>query len=132
MVPELVRLATDASADELNLNPRALHALWTLHGLGASGSAPKSALRHASAAVRRAAVMTLPTDGWTVDDWRQLLITDADAQVRLAALLAIADRGNTASILPLFEAFQNSRNTSDPWLKDAFIAAAAVTAPMPR
>jgi putative heme-binding domain-containing protein len=69
--------------------------------------------------------MTLPTDGWTVDDWRQLLITDADAQVRLAALLAIADRGNTASILPLFEAFQNPRNTSDPWLKDAFIAAAA-------
>jgi hypothetical protein len=45
--------------------------------------------------------------------------------VRLAALLAVADRGNTASILPLFEAFQNPRTTSDPWLKDALIAAAA-------
>jgi putative membrane-bound dehydrogenase-like protein len=125
VVPDLVRLATDASADELNLNPRALHALWTLHGLGASEAAPKSALRHASAAVRRAAVMTLPAEGWTTDDWRQLLVTDADAQVRLAALLAIADRGNPASILPLVEAFQNPRNTSDPWLKDGFIAAAA-------
>jgi putative membrane-bound dehydrogenase-like protein len=125
VVPELVRLVVDASADALNLNPRALHALWTLHGLGASESAPKSALRHASAAVRRAAVMTLPADGWTVDDWRQLLVTETDAQVRLAALLAVADRGNTASILPLFEAFQNPRTTSDPWLKDALIAAAA-------
>ena len=125
VVPELVRLVADASADELNLNPRALHALWTLHGLGASGSAPKSALRHASAAVRRAAVMTLPADGWTAEDWRQLLVNDTDAQVRLAALLAVADRGNTASILPLVEAFQNPRNTSDPWLKDGLIAAAA-------
>ena len=125
VVPELVRLVADASADELNLNPRALHALWTLHGLGASGSAPKSALRHASAAVRRAAVMTLPADGWTAEDWRQLLVNDTDAQVRLASLLTVADRGNTASILPLVEAFQNPRNTSDPWLKDGLIAAAA-------
>ena len=125
VIPELVGMAADVSADELNLNPRALHALWTLHGLGASGSAPKSALRHASAAVRRAAVMTLPAEGWTADDWRQLLVNDTDAQVRLAALLAVADRGNTASILPLFEAFQNPRTTSDPWLKDAAIAAAA-------
>ncbi|MEY4692447.1 MAG: hypothetical protein RIT19_2772 [Verrucomicrobiota bacterium] len=124
-VPELVRMASDAAVDELNLNPRALHALWTLHGLGASEAAPKSTLRHASAAVRRAAVMTLPSEGWSPDDWRQLLVTETDAQVRLAALLAIADRGNPASILPMFEAFQNPRNTSDPWLKDGFIAAAA-------
>ncbi|MFM8877576.1 MAG: PVC-type heme-binding CxxCH protein, partial [Verrucomicrobiota bacterium] len=125
VVPELVRMASDAAVDELNLNPRALHALWTLNGLGASGSAPKSTLRHASAAVRRAAVMTLPAEGWTGDDWRQLLLTDTDAQVRLAALLAIADRGNPASIFPLVQAFQNPRNTEDPWLRHGLIAAAA-------
>jgi len=125
VVPDLVRMASDAAVDELNLNPRALHALWTLHGLGASESAPKSALRHASAAVRRAAVMTLPAEGWTTDDWRQLLVTDADAQVRLAALLAIADRGNPASILPLVQAFQNPKNTEDPWLRHGLIAAGA-------
>ena len=125
VVPDLVRMASDAAVDELNLNPRALHALWTLHGLGASESAPKSTLRHASAAVRRAAVMTLPAEGWTTDDWRQLLVTDTDAQVRLAALLAIADRGNPASILPLVQAFQNPKNTEDPWLRHGLIAAGA-------
>ena len=124
LAPELVRIASDTSVDELNLNPRALHALWALHGLGGSESAPQSALRHASAAVRRAAVMTLPAGGWTADDWRQLLVKDTDAQVRLAALLAVADRGNTASILPLVEAYQNAQNTTDPWLKDALTAAA--------
>ena len=48
--------------------------------------------RAQAAAVRRAAVMTLPAEGWTTDDWRQLLVTDADAQVRAAAVrLASAD-----------------------------------------
>ena len=100
-----------------------LHALWTLHGLGASDAVPLSVLRHASPAVRRAAVMTLPADGWTAADWKQLLVSETDAQVRLAALLTIADRGNTASIFPLIEAFQNPQNTTDPWLKDALTAA---------
>lgn len=124
LVPELVQIASNTTVDELNLNPRVLHALWTLHGLGASDAAPLSVLRHASPAVRRAAVMTLPADGWTAANWKQLVVSETNAQVRLAALLTIADRGNTASILPLVEAFQNPQNTTDPWLKDAFVAAA--------
>jgi putative membrane-bound dehydrogenase-like protein len=125
VVPDLVRMASDASVDDLGLNPRALHALWTLHGLGASGSAPAGALAHASAAVRRAAIQTLPASAWSAADWKRLLVSDTDAQVRLAALLAVAERGDTASILPLVEAFRDARNTTDPWLKDALTAAAA-------
>ena len=34
VAPQLYRLARDRSVDELGLNPGALHALWTLHGLG--------------------------------------------------------------------------------------------------
>lgn len=123
LVPALVRMTSNTTVDELHLNPRVLHALWTLHGLGASDAVPLSVLRHASPAVRRAAVMTLPADGWTAADWKQLLVSETDAQVRLAALLTIADRGNTASIFPLIEAFQNPQNTTDPWIKDALTAA---------
>jgi hypothetical protein len=36
VVPQLLSLARDRSVDALGLNPGALHALWTLHGLEAA------------------------------------------------------------------------------------------------
>ena len=35
VVPALSELVRDKSVDEISLNPAAIHALWTLHGLGA-------------------------------------------------------------------------------------------------
>ena len=35
VVPALIKLARDQSFDEIGLNCGAIHALWTLHGLGA-------------------------------------------------------------------------------------------------
>ncbi|HEX8201833.1 MAG TPA: PVC-type heme-binding CxxCH protein, partial [Isosphaeraceae bacterium] len=35
VVPALIRLVQDWSVDAIGLNPAAIHALWTLHGLGA-------------------------------------------------------------------------------------------------
>ena len=70
---QLYRLARDRSADELGLNPGALHALWTLHGLGLlNGSNAQAtdvataALRHPAAAVRKAAVQVLPANATTL------------------------------------------------------------------
>ena len=39
VVPDLVKLVGDSSLDEIGLNPGAIHALWTLHGLGVRGVA---------------------------------------------------------------------------------------------
>src|SRR6185436_17514450 len=63
VVPALMRLVEDSSADELGLNSGAIHALWILQGLGALddndkvAKAGRGALKSKSAGVRRAALM---------------------------------------------------------------------------
>ena len=65
VVPDLVKLVEDAGVDEIGLNAGAIHALWTLHGLGAMSdarvaAAAVGALKHSSAGVRRNALAVLP------------------------------------------------------------------------
>jgi hypothetical protein len=67
VVSELLKLVVDTSTDAIGLNVGAIHALWTLHGLGAleGGDAESlktvvSALHHPSAGVRRNAIRVLP------------------------------------------------------------------------
>jgi uncharacterized protein len=99
VVPKLLELVRDTSMDEIGLNVGAIHALWTLRGLGALDGSDSSALvaavaalRHPSAGVRRAAVLVLPSTAQTSQDILAAgVLNDADAQVRLAALLALAD-----------------------------------------
>src|SRR5687768_15048164 len=91
VVPALCELVRDTKVDDIGLNPAAIHALWTLHGLGAlDGSntdareAATGALKHSSAGVRRAALMTLPRDEASRDALLGgKLLDDADAQVRM-------------------------------------------------
>src|SRR5262249_27650354 len=100
VVPALVQLARDQTGDAIGLNVGFVLALWTLHGLGAlDGSSPEAmavataALRHPSAGVRRNAVQVLPRSAEAVAAILDAGLTrDADAQVCLAALLALADR----------------------------------------
>jgi len=103
VVPALTAMVNDPAVDAIGLNPSAIHALWTLHGLGAldvpadvggigAGKAVAAALRHPSAGVRRNAIQVLPRDSATA----RLLaeagsLRDADMQVRLAAWLALAE-----------------------------------------
>src|SRR5262249_23616786 len=67
VVPALISLARDQSVDEVGLNVGVMHALWTLHGLGAlegsnsdANTVAVAALKHPSAGVRRNAVQVLP------------------------------------------------------------------------
>src|SRR5262249_37934040 len=67
VVPALLKAAGDPGVDEIGLNVGVIHALWTLHGLGAlDGSNARAtatagaALKHKSAGVRRNAVQVLP------------------------------------------------------------------------
>jgi hypothetical protein len=144
VVPALVRLASDHSVDELGLNPGALHALWTLHGLGAIPSDPtavaaaRGALTHPAASLRRAALMILPRDQRLVDDifaagilpdrtspWRvdytvaTSILQDADAHVRLEALLVLSEvAGSPRAAAALADVITAAENARDPWIPD--------------
>ena len=135
VVPALVALTREPARDELGLSPGPLHALWTLEGLGAFGAGPNAAareaavaaLRHPAAAVRRAAVMVLPRDaaGATAVLAANLL-DDADAQVRLAALLTLAEAPVSEAVAQaVFALIRRPLNAADRWIADAATAAAA-------
>ncbi|MBW3598681.1 MAG: ThuA domain-containing protein [Planctomycetes bacterium] len=131
VVPQLLELVSDENVDAIGLNVGAIHALWTLHGLGAiDNAAPEAvvlALTHDSAGVRRNAVQVLPNNPKSVE----LLIEndvldDEDAQVRLAALLALSDQRATAEAAEAaFAAIQDRATLRDRWLSDAAASAAA-------
>jgi len=69
VVPKLIELVKNQSVDAIGTNGGALHALWTLHGLGAlndngpARTAAIDALKHKAAGVRKAAAMVLTTQG---------------------------------------------------------------------
>ncbi len=138
VVPALVKLVGDTSVDAVGLNVGAIHALWTLQGLGAVSErhpealrAAVAALRHPSAGVRRNAVQVLPATPATADAIADTNLTsDDDAQVKLAAILALADMPATPAagrrVAQL--ALDGANTMRDRWLADAVTSAAAVQA----
>src|SRR5262249_12708445 len=134
VVPALVKLARDPGTDEIGLNASVIHALWTLHGLGVLNgtdsnalAAAVAALKHQSAGVRRNAVQVLPRNEGSVKAIGDAgLLRDADAQVRLAALLALADMpALPAAADALAPALEEGMLLQDRWLSDAATSAAA-------
>jgi hypothetical protein len=156
VVPALVRLAEDQSVDDLGLNVGALHALWTLHGLAALAGdaaalrAARNALSHPAASIRRAAIMILPRNQQLLDDifaagilpdrrspWPvdytvgTQILQDADAHVRLEALLAVAEVGGSdREVAALMDIFTHPGNMRDPWMPDAVGIAGVKLGPM--
>lgn len=163
VLPHLYRMVHDERVDELGLNVGAIHALWTMHGLGAlddpeAFNIAVEALHHPSAGVRRTALMVLPPtnesleailqagllpdrtgsdrEGYMVDS---SVMDQADAQVRLAALLAIADmpasnQSGTTDAKPssseqageaVAELLLIPDNATDRWIRDASAIAGA-------
>ncbi|MEM8485441.1 MAG: PVC-type heme-binding CxxCH protein [Bacteroidota bacterium] len=114
---DLYALVEDVRTDKIGLNAGAIHALWTLHGLGVLDgkntealAVATQALHHPSAGVQRAALMVLPRTHHLLDAILQAgMLPDpavpegmsytvgigqmdtADPRLRLAALLAVAD-----------------------------------------
>ena len=137
VVPALIAAIRTAKVDTIGLAPAAIHALWTLHGLGAlDGSNPAAtdaalaALGSPSAGVRRNAVQVLPAGVQTAEAIRAAgLLGDGDPQVRLAALLALADApASPAAADALTAALAEGKVDGDRWLVDAATAAAATNA----
>ncbi len=134
VLPALIKAAGDAGTDEIGLNVGVIHALWTLHGIGAlDGSDPNAraaavtALKHKSAGVRRNDVQVLPRDDVSVKAILDAgLLQDADAQVRLASLLALADMPvSVGAAEALAAALDDATLLQDRWLSDAAMSAAA-------
>ena len=134
VVPALVELVRDRSVDAIGLNAGAIHALWTLHGLGALGQsegeaalAATAALAHPSPGVRRNAVQVLPGDGRSAAAIASSgLLRDPDAHVRLAAFLAVADQPASEPVATaVAAALKAGVVQGDVWLIDAATAAAA-------
>ncbi len=138
VVPAIIQMASDPSVDEIGLNTGVIHALWTLHGLeqlnghGLDASqALIAALKHKSPGVRRNAIQVMPRE--FPPSPRMIvasgLLSDPDAQVRLAALLALSDLPPTKSAgKAILSVMTHPMNTGDRWISDAAISAAAKNA----
>ncbi|SDM61065.1 PVC-type heme-binding CxxCH protein [Kriegella aquimaris] len=129
LIPELIVLAeNDNKTDKNGLNAGALHALWTLDGLGAlngsndnANAAVTKALSSNSYAVKRAAISLLPG---TMEGSAHLaesgLLTDADPKIRLAAILKAAELPESSELYTEMEKVSNdASNVDDKWLKSA-------------
>jgi uncharacterized protein len=129
----LCKLITNESVDAVGLNTSAIHALWTLAGLNQINpkvsnvwSAASGALKHKSAGVRRAAIQVLPPSAASCDLIVSAgLLEDADPQVRLAALLKLANGPGDFAKADATLANVETVSQNDRWLLDAWVSAAA-------
>jgi putative membrane-bound dehydrogenase-like protein len=128
VIPQLLKRTKDKSA------LAAVHALWTLEGLGAfekpdkdSAEAAQAALSHPDASVRRAALAVLPRNADSVAaTLKGKCLSDDDAQVRLAAFLALSEMpASKDAAATLVGALEKPRNAYDRWIPSAAIGAAA-------
>jgi putative membrane-bound dehydrogenase-like protein len=138
VVPELIKLVDDGSVDAIGLNVGAMHALWTLGGLGVMDekhldvtAAVEKALSHSSAGVRRAAAHVIPCLAESASAiLNAKLLNDRDAQVQLAALLALSEVPTSPDVgdkigFALVNRLEEVDLHADHWLTDALTAAAA-------
>ncbi|MDE2956253.1 MAG: ThuA domain-containing protein [Bacteroidota bacterium] len=123
--PRLTARIASHLQDDTGLDAGAVHALWTLHGLGAEDalqSVARSGLTHPSAAVRKAAVETLPISSASAELLvHEGLFADPQLNVRLAAVLKAIDLGLQAysGLLP---AVQSAVTGADKWIATAVSA----------
>lgn len=132
-IPELFKIINNQNVDEVGLNSPAVHALWTLHGLGALNGSNQEALQvaakalsHPAAGVRKAAVQVLPkTQQGLTEAQATALLNDPNLNVRLTAILAITAMPASLKMGELINATAlKTENGNDEWLPHALFAAA--------
>ncbi|MEX2526251.1 MAG: PVC-type heme-binding CxxCH protein [Gemmatimonadota bacterium] len=139
VLPELYGLLRGHELDELGLNPGAIHALWTLEGLGLldpvtgddrARTEAYLALDHPSASVRRNAVMALATAGPGLEQLYPALhqaglLEDPDPGVRIQALLALAELPASVPVgRRLYELAQVWDEERADWMDDDWLPTA--------
>jgi uncharacterized protein len=135
VVPQLLELIANPSVDATDNNAGAIHAMWVLKGIGALDSAAGpayqgvvEALSHPAAGVRRNALLVLPHAKEAVDAVIASNVAhDSDAQVRLAAILALADMPAVdAAGAYLADLLSDSNIMEDRACSEALVCAAAM------
>lgn len=133
VLPDLYNLVRNTDVDEIGLNSGALHALWTIHGLGVlDGSNDEAmevaleALEHPAAGVRKAAVRALPrTDEANQAILDSGVLDDENGRTRLAAILALIEMPTSSEIgEALYSLSQQESVMEDEWLAEALKLAA--------
>ena len=130
VLSDLYDLVNNDKVDAMGLNPGALHALWTIHGLGAADNDEAreviaKALYHPSASVRRAVIQILSRN----ESSDELMIKanvlfDTDSEVQLATLLYWAERPPSMAVgKALFELNKDEKIAKDNWLSKAMYIA---------
>ncbi|HYG74578.1 MAG TPA: PVC-type heme-binding CxxCH protein [Planctomycetota bacterium] len=125
---ERILIAEDEAFSEY----RTVHALWTMHALGAFGTQKYdetliAALKNSFAPTRRAGLDVLPRKAeWAAHIIKLNLLNDPDPQVRRAALLALAEMPAVPEAGPVIAAMLlQPQNATDQWIPTAAISAAA-------
>jgi putative membrane-bound dehydrogenase-like protein len=128
VLSDLYNLVEDTSTDELGLNSGALHAIWTIHGLGALDDNNDEALQtvidaleHPAAGVRKAAVKALPrTEETNQAILESGVLQDDNNRTRLAAILTTIEMPTSSQIgEKLYDLSLDDSVMEDEWLAEA-------------
>lgn len=107
----------------------ALHAMWTIDGLGATtkDGTVAAALKHKNPAVRKAAIQILSRYNWTEEQVISSgILQDPDANTRLAALVSLTETAPSEKLgKMLYDMSGEEAVKKDDWLGRALYAAAA-------
>ncbi len=132
VLPGLYKIINNQKIDEIGLNSPAVHALWTMHGLGVLNDSNKEALAtvlkalsHPAAGVRKAAAEVLPKSLQSLESIQKSgLINDPDLRTRMAVMLVISDMPPSAEMGKLlYQASLKPENRTDELLQQALFAA---------
>lgn len=127
----LYNIIKNSKSDEIGINAPAIHALWTLHGLGLLKNNPTAiavamgALKNTSAGVRKAAVEVLKELPSALTAYQNAKVfEDVDLRVRLAAVIALADMKPSAEAFAVLnQMLLVKENTDDKWINMALRSA---------
>ena len=132
VVPQLIALVNDKSADEIGNNPGAIHALWTLKGLNAldgsdqnASAAATNALSNPVSSVRKIAVQVMPATPAVADLLlRANLLNDNEPLVVLNTLLKLSEIPQTPAVQQaILTRLSKATEVNDRWLPEAFACA---------
>ncbi len=129
VIEKLKSLVANQDVDAVGLNVGAIHALSTLAGIsGVDQDTATLGLKHASSGVRRNALAVLSHDeaGLAVLMQNQQVFTDSNPQIRLQAILTLADMPSSTEAGTLV--VELIGRTRDRVLIDALTSAAATHA----
>jgi uncharacterized protein len=132
VVSDLYKLIANEKLDENENNYAAIHALWTLDGLGALTKDDNAeevftkALSHPSAPVRKAAIQILSKSQWTEEAvTKSNVLNDSDPNTRLAAILSLVEIAPSETLgATLYKLSTEESVVSDEWLSKAVYAVA--------